>query len=209
MPPSPPRGAAGETSGTQRKTRRRLSEKLKGQPEEKVRFNDYDIYNPSLTIADNILFGRIETNLVGGRARIMAALAAVLAELDISSLPFEAGLAWQVAADLDAAAMHIGAQFLLGRHDFTTFRDTKCQAKSPVKTLDIASVEAIGEQVIFHFEARSFLHSQVRSMVGTLVEVGLGKMTVEDVAAALAAADRTRCGPVAPPDGLYLVRVDY
>jgi tRNA pseudouridine38-40 synthase len=105
--------------------------------------------------------------------------------------------------------MDEAAQILRGNHDFTTFRDTKCQAKSPVKTLDIASVESMGEQVIFHFEARSFLHSQVRSMVGTLVEVGLGKMTVEDVAAALAAADRARCGPVAPADGLYLVRVNY
>ena len=105
--------------------------------------------------------------------------------------------------------MDEAAQVLQGNHDFTTFRDTKCQAKSPVKTLDIATVENLGEQVIFHFEARSFLHSQVRSMVGTLVEVGLGKMTVDGVADALAAADRTRCGPVAPPDGLYLVRVDY
>ena len=124
-------------------------------------------------------------------------------------LALDAGRAWRIGRPLDVRLMDEAAQVLRGNHDFTTFRDTKCQAKSPVKTLDIASVEAIGEQVIFHFEARSFLHSQVRSMVGTLVEVGLGKMTVEDVAAALAAADRTRCGPVAPPDGLYLVRVDY
>ena len=124
-------------------------------------------------------------------------------------LALDAGRAWRIGRPLDVRLMDEVAQVLRGNHDFTTFRDTKCQAKSPVKTLDIASVEAIGEQVIFHFEARSFLHSQVRSMVGTLVEVGLGKMTVEDVAAALAAADRTRCGPVAPPDGLYLVRVDY
>jgi tRNA pseudouridine38-40 synthase len=121
----------------------------------------------------------------------------------------DVGRAWLIGRPLDVRMMDEAAQVLRGNHDFTTFRDTKCQAKSPVKTLDIASVEAIDEQVIFHFEARSFLHSQVRSMVGTLVEVGLGKMTVEDVAAALAAADRTRCGPVAPPDGLYLVRVDY
>jgi tRNA pseudouridine38-40 synthase len=124
-------------------------------------------------------------------------------------LALDAGRAWRIGRPLDVRLMDEAAQVLRGNHDFTTFRDTNCQAKSPVKTLDIASVEAIGEQVIFHFEARSFLHSQVRSMVGTLVEVGLGKMTVEDVAAALAAADRTRCGPVAPPDGLYLVRVDY
>jgi len=126
-----------------------------------------------------------------------------------SPLALDLGRAWRIGRPLDVAMMDEAAKVLQGNHDFTTFRDTKCQAKSPVKTLDIATVENVGEQVIFHFEARSFLHSQVRSMVGTLVEVGLGKMTVEDVAAALAAADRTRCGPVAPPDGLYLVRVDY
>ncbi len=126
-----------------------------------------------------------------------------------SPLALDLGRAWRIGRPLDVRMMDEAAQVLRGNHDFTTFRDTKCQAKSPVKTLDIATVENVGEQVIFHFEARSFLHSQVRSMVGTLVEVGLGKMTVEDVAAALAAADRTRCGPVAPPDGLYLVRVDY
>jgi len=126
-----------------------------------------------------------------------------------SPLALDLGRAWRIGRPLDVRMMDDAAQVLLGNHDFTTFRDTKCQAKSPVKTLDIATVESVGEQVIFHFEARSFLHSQVRSMVGTLVEVGLGKMTVEQVADALAAADRTRCGPVAPPDGLYLVRVDY
>jgi tRNA pseudouridine38-40 synthase len=124
-------------------------------------------------------------------------------------LAVDFGRAWRIGRPLDVRMMDEAAQILRGNHDFTTFRDTKCQAKSPVKTLDIASVESMGEQVIFHFEARSFLHSQVRSMVGTLVEVGLGKMTVEDVAAALAAADRARCGPVAPADGLYLVRVNY
>jgi len=126
-----------------------------------------------------------------------------------SPLALDVGRAWRIGRPLDVRMMDEAAQALRGNHDFTTFRDTKCQAKSPVKTLDIAEVEAIGEQVMFHFEARSFLHSQVRSMVGTLVEVGLGKMSVEDVAAVLAAADRTQCGPVAPPDGLYLVRVDY
>lgn len=126
-----------------------------------------------------------------------------------SPLALDRGRAWRIGRPLDVRMMDEGAQALIGHHDFTTFRDTKCQSKSPVKTLDIATVEGADEQVIFHFEARSFLHSQVRSMVGTLVEVGLGKMTVEQVVEALAAADRTRCGPVAPPDGLYLVRVDY
>lgn len=124
-------------------------------------------------------------------------------------LALDAGRAWRVARPLDVKLMDEAAQILRGTHDFTTFRDTHCQAKSPVKTLDFAWVEGIGEQVIFHFEARSFLHRQVRSMVGTLVEVGLGKMSVADVAESLAAADRARCGPVAPPDGLYLTRVDY
>jgi len=124
-------------------------------------------------------------------------------------LALDAGRAWRVGRPLDIAAMNRGAELLLGKHDFTTFRDANCQAKSPVKTLDIARVEQFEEQVILRFEARSFLHRQVRSMVGTLVEVGLGKMSPADVGEALAAADRSRCGPVAPSDGLYLVRVDY
>lgn len=121
----------------------------------------------------------------------------------------DAGRAWRIPRALDAAAMHDAAQLLLGRHDFTTFRDSRCQAKSPVKTLDAARVERSEDEVRFWFESRSFLHRQVRSMVGTLVEVGLGRARADDVAAALAAKDRARCGPVAPPDGLYLMRVDY
>ena len=124
-------------------------------------------------------------------------------------LALDKGRAWRVGRPLDVAAMDAAAQVLCGKHDFTTFRDSACQAKSPVKTLDIARVEGMDDQIIFHFEARSFLHRQVRSMVGTLAEVGLGKMSITDVADALAAADRSRCGPVAPPDGLYLIRVDY
>jgi tRNA pseudouridine38-40 synthase len=120
-----------------------------------------------------------------------------------------AGKIWRVARDLDAGAMHVAAQLLLGQHDFTTFRDSACQAKSPIKTLDRCDVVREGQTVQVWCEARSFLHRQVRSMVGTLVEVGLGKMSADDVASALAAKDRIRCGPVAPADGLYLVRVDY
>ncbi len=119
------------------------------------------------------------------------------------------GKVWRIARTLDAAAMHEAAQRLIGRHDFTTFRDSQCQAKSPVKTLDRCDVARDGERVEIWCEARSFLHRQVRSMVGTLAEVGFGKMTADDVADALAAADRARCGPVAPADGLFLVRVDY
>jgi tRNA pseudouridine38-40 synthase len=124
-------------------------------------------------------------------------------------LSLDAGKAWRVARELDAAAMSAAARTLLGQHDFTTFRDSQCQARSPVKTLDVATVARDGQEVELVFEARSFLHRQVRSMVGTLVEAGLGKMTAEDVRAALQARDRARCGPVAPADGLYLMRVDY
>ncbi|QGZ94430.1 tRNA pseudouridine(38-40) synthase TruA [Terricaulis silvestris] len=119
------------------------------------------------------------------------------------------GLVWCVSRALDVDAMHAAAQRLIGHHDFTTFRDSHCQAKSPVKTLDRLDVSRDGETIRVWCEARSFLHRQVRSTVGTLVEVGLGKMSAQDVADALAAADRTRCGPVAPSDGLYLLRVDY
>jgi tRNA pseudouridine38-40 synthase len=123
-------------------------------------------------------------------------------------LTLDRGKAWRVGPALDVPAMHAAAQRLVGKHDFTTFRDSQCQAQSPVKTLDRCDVWT-GEGVAAYFEARSFLHRQVRSIVGTLVEVGLGKMSTDDVADALAAKDRARCGPVAPPDGLYLVRVDY
>jgi tRNA pseudouridine38-40 synthase len=124
-------------------------------------------------------------------------------------LTLEQGKAWRVAAELNASAMQAAAQTLIGQHDFTTFRDSQCQAKSPVKTLDRCEVSREGEALLVRCEARSFLHRQVRSIAGTLVEAGLGKMSADDVAAALAAKDRARCGPVAPPDGLYLVRVDY
>jgi tRNA pseudouridine38-40 synthase len=119
------------------------------------------------------------------------------------------GFVWRIARRLDEAAMQAAAQRLVGRHDFTTFRDSQCQAKSPVKTLDRCDVMRAGDTVQIWCEARSFLHRQVRSMAGTLAEVGVGKMSAEDVADALAAADRARCGPVAPADGLFLVRVDY
>lgn len=124
-------------------------------------------------------------------------------------LALERGKAWRIGVELDIEAMNAAAAKLIGQHDFTTFRDGKCQAKSPIKTLDIANVTRSGERVAFSFVAQSFLHRQVRSMVGTLVEVGLGKMTPEDVAAVLAAKDRAQCGPVAPSDGLCLTHVDY
>ena len=105
--------------------------------------------------------------------------------------------------------MHAAAQKLVGRHDFTTFRATECQAKSPVKTLDQLDVARDGDEVRITASARSFLHHQVRSMVGSLVHVGEGKWSADDLGAALAARDRTACGQVAPPHGLYLVRVEY
>ncbi|MBL8546968.1 MAG: tRNA pseudouridine(38-40) synthase TruA [Hyphomonadaceae bacterium] len=124
-------------------------------------------------------------------------------------LALERGKAWRIGLPLDVDAMNRAAVHLIGKHDFTTFRDGRCQAKSPIKTLDAVNAERRGDKVAFHFVAQSFLHRQVRSMVGTLVEVGLGKMTADDVAAALGAKDRAHCGPVAPPDGLCLTRVDY
>ena len=116
---------------------------------------------------------------------------------------------WRYARKLDVEAMHVAAQRLVGFHDFTTFRSTECQAKSPEKTLDVLSVSQAGDEIHINTSARSFLHNQVRSMVGSLVLVGDGKWSANDLAAALEAKDRTACGPVAPPDGLYLVRVDY
>ena len=126
-----------------------------------------------------------------------------------ADLTLDAGHAWRVPRPLDAAAMHAAAQRLVGKHDFTTFRSTECQAKSPVKTLQRLDVERAGDDVIVLASARSFLHSQVRSMVGSLVMVGEGKWSADDLSSVLAAADRTACGQVAPPDGLYLMRVDY
>ena len=117
--------------------------------------------------------------------------------------------AWRVPYALDADAMHEAAQALVGRHDFTTFRAAECQARSPVKTLDRLDVARAGEEVRITASARSFLHHQVRSIVGSLVHVGAGKWSANDLAAALAARDRTACGQVAPPHGLYLLRVDY
>jgi tRNA pseudouridine38-40 synthase len=124
-------------------------------------------------------------------------------------LALERGRAWRVPRRLDAEAMHAGAQRLVGKHDFTTFRSTECQAKSPDKTLDRLDVSRVGDEVHIGATARSFLHNQVRSMVGSLVLVGDGKWSADDMTRALEARDRAACGPVAPPDGLYLVRVDY
>lgn len=127
----------------------------------------------------------------------------------VPPLTHELGLAWHVKAELDADAMHEAAQVFVGHHDFTTFRHTRCQAKSPEKTLETFTVRREGQMVIAECASRSFLHNQVRSMVGTLRLVGDGRWTADDVRAALAARDRMACGPVAPADGLYLTQVDY
>ncbi|MDG4647399.1 tRNA pseudouridine(38-40) synthase TruA [Roseibacterium sp. SDUM158017] len=128
-------------------------------------------------------------------------------------LVLRAGQAWHVRGALDAGAMREAAAHLLGRHDFTTFRASICQAKSPVKTLDRLEVETAplphGTEILFHLAARSFLHNQVRSIVGTLERVGAGAWPPGRVAEALAARDRAACGPVAPPDGLCLTGVGY
>ncbi|MGD0639986.1 MAG: tRNA pseudouridine(38-40) synthase TruA [Roseiarcus sp.] len=124
-------------------------------------------------------------------------------------LTFERGRAWHVKRELDVTAMGEAARALIGRHDFSTFRDSQCQAKTPVRTLARLDVTCAGERIEFAVSALSFLHRQVRSMVGSLVEVGLGKWRAQDLKAALEAADRSRCGQVAPACGLYLARVDY
>ena len=121
----------------------------------------------------------------------------------------ERGRVWHVKKDLDAEAMHAAAQALVGHHDFTTFRDMACQAKSPMKTLDVAEVWREGEEVRLRFASRSFLHRQVRSMTGTLAEVGVGRWSAGDLKAALEARDRKACGPVAPAQGLCLIAVEY
>ena len=126
-----------------------------------------------------------------------------------ANLALDIGKVWRVPKPLDTNAMHEAAKRLLGRHDFTTFRDTECQAKSPVRTLDQLDVVRDGDAVTIVTSARSFLHSQVRSMVGSLAWVGQGRWTADDLAGALAARNRNACGLVAPPDGLYLARVDY
>lgn len=128
-------------------------------------------------------------------------------------LVMEAGQAWHLRTPLDVAAMRAGAAHLVGRHDFTTFRASICQAPSPVKTLDAVEVEEIaretGQEIRLHLRARSFLHNQVRSIMGTLERVGTGAWPPDRVAEALAARDRAACGPVAPPQGLYLTGVGY
>ena len=126
-----------------------------------------------------------------------------------SPLALERDRAWGVFRPLDAKAMDEAAQALVGHHDFTTFRSTECQAESPGKTLDRLAVSRHGEIIRVEASARSFLHNQVRSMVGSLKLVGEGKWTAQDLEAALEAKDRARCGPVAPAHGLYLVRVEY
>ncbi|HEY4077079.1 MAG TPA: tRNA pseudouridine(38-40) synthase TruA [Rhizomicrobium sp.] len=121
----------------------------------------------------------------------------------------EDGRVWHISPKLDADAMHAAAQFLVGQHDFTTFRAAECQSASPVKTLDWLDVSARADEIHIEASARSFLHHQIRSFAGTLKLVGEGKWTPRDVKNALDARDRAACGPVSPPDGLYLVRVDY
>jgi tRNA pseudouridine38-40 synthase len=119
------------------------------------------------------------------------------------------GRAWHIKWPLDADAMHAAARQLVGRHDFTTFRASECQANSPIRTLERLDVRRTGDRIEIEVSARSFLHNQVRSMAGSLAYVGAGKWDADDLADALAARDRSRCGQVAPPEGLYLMAVDY
>ncbi|WP_455477094.1 tRNA pseudouridine(38-40) synthase TruA [Bartonella sp. B41] len=116
---------------------------------------------------------------------------------------------WWIPKPLDTDAMHYAAQKLVGQHDFTTFRSIHCQAKSPIRTLERLDVQRKGEEILLYAEARSFLHNQIRSFVGSLVKVGAGRWTAQDLEIALHAKDRKHCGMVAPPSGLYLIKVDY
>jgi tRNA pseudouridine38-40 synthase len=124
-------------------------------------------------------------------------------------LALEKNRAWWVAKELDHKAMHAAAQMLVGHHDFTTFRSTHCQAKNPVRTLDRLDVTRVGDLIEIRASAQSFLHNQIRSFAGTLKIAGEGKVTPDDVRAALEARDRKECGPVAPPEGLYFMKVEY
>lgn len=124
-------------------------------------------------------------------------------------LTLDAGRAWRLAPPIDAEAMHAAAQVLVGRHDFTTFRASTCQADTPVKTLSSIAVERRGDDVFIETSARSFLHHQVRSMAGSLAEVGMGRWSAADFEAAFRAADRSACAQVAPPEGLYFIGADY
>lgn len=126
-----------------------------------------------------------------------------------SRLALEANRAWWVSKHLDHELMHAAAQQLVGHHDFTTFRSVHCQAENPVRTLDRLDVTRSGDLIEIRASAQSFLHNQIRSFAGTLKLAGEGKMSVADVRAALEARDRAACGPVAPPEGLFFMKVDY
>ncbi|KEG21213.1 tRNA pseudouridine(38-40) synthase TruA [Bartonella bacilliformis] len=116
---------------------------------------------------------------------------------------------WWLPRPLNADAMHKAAQKLVGKHDFTTFRSVHCQAKSPIRTLECLDVQREGEEIFLYARARSFLHHQIRSFAGSLMEIGIGRWTAQDLEKALHAKDRARCGMVAPSSGLYLTQVDY
>ena len=160
--------------------------------------------HPVAVLAAEIVPGDFEARLSAKKRHYLYRIANTRANLAL-----DVGRIWRVPRRLDSDAMHAAAQRLLGKHDFTTFRDTECQATSPEKTLDQLDVIRDGTEIKILTSARSFLHSQVRSMVGSLVWVGEGRWSADDLAGALAARNRAACGPVAPPDGLYLVRVDY
>jgi len=150
----------------------------------------------------------VASGMTGGPKIALPADVSITSDVGIGPIPGGFGIKVDMRISIpgmDKAA----AQALVGHHDFTTFRDLGCQAKSPMKTLDLASVRREGEQVLLDFASRSFLHRQVRSMTGSLVQVGAGRWSAADLKAALEARDRRACGPVAPADGLYLTFVGY
>lgn len=171
-----------------------------------------DAMNAYLKIGgDRIAILRVEAALPEFDARFSALKRHYIYRIINRRAPgaLEFSRAWHIARALDADAMHAAAQTILGHHDFSTFRASDCQASGPMRTLDRLDVERIGDEVRIHASARSFLHHQVRSMAGSLEQVGCGRWQVSDLRAALESRDRTRCGPMAPAHGLYFVSVDY
>jgi tRNA pseudouridine38-40 synthase len=181
---------------------------LKAWPDDKVR----DAVNAHLQMAgERVAILKAATVPDGFDARFSATGRHYLYSIVNRRAPaaLDKGKVWWVPKRLDAQAMHEAAKVLLGRHDFTTFRSTQCQANSPVRTLERLDVSRVGDLIEVRASARSFLHNQVRSMVGSLKRVGEGGWTIGHLKAALEARDRAACGQVAPPDGLFLVGVDY
>ena len=179
---------------------------IKNIPENKIA----DAFNAHLRPAPvSVLSAEFVTDDFHARFHATARHYRYIIENRRADLSLNRGRAWRIGAPLDVPAMQTAANQLIGQHDFSTFRDTLCQADSPVRTLDRIDISRHGSQIHLEYSARSFLHKQVRSITGSLVEVGRDKFPPGWITEILNAKDRTACGPVAPAEGLYLERVDY